>query len=287
MGAYFTHTLNNEWRTNNIQYSLIEESLLTPFTIADQRARAWREHFSWLVKSVHEPMFGEHFSLHDIYIQPRASTYVNNPRSRSSLTATCDSDGKMEVVDLHSELHRWLDEGDKEDAIKVSWVRGPGCGKSSLTRMFAMELGTTERHASESPSSLQPPDGDIETQVGVFISDQGILHDNPLERKTGPSRILLIFDGLDELAMQGREASETVQKFVYAVHKFVMSRNQSELHVQVLLSGRELVIQNLQGDFRKARQVYHVMPTIRHRMNVPHTMIRTDFLRMIYATIGG
>lgn len=261
MGAYFAYALNNEWRSNSAQYALVEQSLSTPFAAADQRARGWREHYAWLLKNVHEPMFAEHFSLYDIYVSPRAFVRIQDPSKRHETLPSSEEKAAdvMEVMDLHDELNRWISAGDKDDAIRVI-SGGPGCGKSSLTRMLAMELSVNETHVLRIPLHLYNPDGDIETQVGIFVSDQGILHDNPLDRRVGPARIILIFDGLDELAMQGREAAETVQKFVHAMHRFVMSRNQTELRVQVVLSGRELIIQNLQGDFRKPRQVYHVMP---------------------------
>ncbi|MEH2150252.1 pentapeptide repeat-containing protein [Nostoc sp.] len=74
------------------------------------------------------------------------------------------------------------------------------------------------------------------------------------------SHLLIIFDGLDELAMQGKIATETAQQFVREVEKKVTRFNRSETCLQVLISGRELVVQANISDFRQPQQILHILP---------------------------
>ena len=43
------------------------------------------------------------------------------------------------VIDLETELEKWLDKSDKHDAIRII-SGGPGSGKSSLTKIWAAKL---------------------------------------------------------------------------------------------------------------------------------------------------
>jgi uncharacterized protein YjbI with pentapeptide repeats len=71
---------------------------------------------------------------------------------------------------------------------------------------------------------------------------------------------LIIFDGLDELAMQGQVGAKIAQDFVREIQRKVERFNQRETYLQVLISGRELVIQANETDFRKDGQILHVLP---------------------------
>jgi hypothetical protein len=88
------------------------------------------------------------------------------------------------------------------------------------------------------------------------------LPSNPLDVAPGdePRRLLLIFDGLDELAMQGKLAVETAQQFVREVDRTLDKLNQMKPWLSVLISGRELVVQANATEFRKHGQLLHLLP---------------------------
>jgi uncharacterized protein YjbI with pentapeptide repeats len=88
----------------------------------------------------------------------------------------------------------------------------------------------------------------------------GILPHNPLATEQREASLLIIFDGLDELAMQGKIAEKTAQDFVREIQRKVERFNQRETCLQVLISGRELVMQANETDFRKDGQILHVLP---------------------------
>jgi len=104
------------------------------------------------------------------------------------------------------------------------------------------------------------PSDDLIDAVGKFVQMDGILSHNPLAAEHRESRLLIIFDGLDELAMQGKIAEKTAQDFVREVQRKVEWFNQRETCLQVLIGGRELVVQANETDFRKEGQILHVLP---------------------------
>jgi uncharacterized protein YjbI with pentapeptide repeats len=96
--------------------------------------------------------------------------------------------------------------------------------------------------------------------VGKFVELDRFFTFNPLETEHRGDRLLIIFDGLDELAMQGKVGAKTAQDFVREVQRKVERLNQQTVCVQVLIGGRELVVQANEVDFRKERQILHVLP---------------------------
>ena len=72
--------------------------------------------------------------------------------------------------------------------------------------------------------------------------------------------LLIILDGLDELASQGKAAAETALSFVREVEKTVDRRNQVSLKLRIVISGREVVVQDNENEFRRPRQILNLLP---------------------------
>ena len=166
------------------------------------------------------------------------------------------------VVNLESCLLNWLATGDREDMIRVV-CGGPGSGKSSFCKIFASRL-SEEKDLSVLfiPLHQFDPSGDLNTALNNFIQAdiEKNLPPNPLERQNATSRVLVIFDGLDELSMQGEVAAQVAQDFVREVQKKLLGFNQSQARVFVLLSGRDLVVQSNRTEFRREEQILHLLP---------------------------
>lgn len=261
---YFAVALHEEWGSHAKDYAVLKEKLDTPFTQANERVQAWSRYSTWLQKQVEEPLFLEAFSLKRVYVPLRA--YYNRKvegQKAEELEGRLASSQQSErvVVDLEKELETWLSKGiKKEDAIRLI-SGGPGSGKSSFAKMFAAKLAAK----GTIPVLFIPlhhfePSADLIDAVGKFVQMDGILPQNPLSAEHQESRLLIIFDGLDELAMQGKIAEKTAQDFVREVQRKVERFNQREIRLQVLISGRELVVQTNETDFRKDGQILHVLP---------------------------
>ena len=180
----------------------------------------------------------------------------------SSYDRQRDKKTERVVVELQPELTHWLNAGNKDDPLRVI-CGGPGCGKSSFCKMFAASIAEAEnRHVLFIPLHQLKSSADLVDALNRFIREDldGILPPNPLEPDSVEEKILLIFDGLDELAMQGKIAEKEALKFIEEVQRKLYRFNQNQTRVMALLSGREVVVQSNLSNFRKEGQVVYVLP---------------------------
>nr|WP_228024757.1 pentapeptide repeat-containing protein [cf. Phormidesmis sp. LEGE 11477] len=103
------------------------------------------------------------------------------------------------------------------------------------------------------------PTGDLVAAVGEFIRYDQYLKGNPLDPNDSSLRLLIIFDGLDELAMQGKVSRETAQAFVQEVKDKVSRFNFRGTRLQVIITGREVVVQE---SFPESRQIIYATPYV-------------------------
>ena len=260
---YFAAALHEEWGSRPKDYAVLQEKLDTPFTQANERLQAWLRYSTLLQKQVEEPMFGEAFSLKQVFVPLRA--YYNRKVEKQKdedLEERIGSSRQFErvVVELEAELEDWLSKAKRDDAIRLI-SGGPGSGKSSLTKMFAAKVAEKGSiRVLFIPLHHFEPSDDLIDAVGKFVKFDRILPENPLEAEHREERLLIIFDGLDELAMQGKIAEKTAQDFVVEVQRKLERFNQHKTCVQVLISGREVVVQANETAFRKEGQILYVLP---------------------------
>ncbi len=164
------------------------------------------------------------------------------------------------VLSLQEELENWLHHAKQQDAIRII-SGGPGSGKSSFARIFAASVATnTQIRVLFVPLHLIDPAKDFVDEVGRFVKDEGILPQNPLDPESPEPKLLIILDGLDELASQGKVAAEVARAFVREVERTVEKRNLQIVKLLILLSGRELTVQENESEFRHPRQILTILP---------------------------
>jgi uncharacterized protein YjbI with pentapeptide repeats len=261
--SYFVHALNEQWRTRPDEYKCLKEAFDTPFTNAGVEEQAWQSYASLLEKQVDEPMFVEAFSLRQVYVPLRAYFFERGAAEREARfdpRAVEASKAKRIVVDLQTELEAWLAGNDATDAVRII-SGGPGSGKSSFTKMLAAKLAEGgARRVLFVPLHLFELADDIEEAVKKFTRYVDPALTNPLAPEENAEPFLVIFDGLDELAMQGKIAAELAQQFVRDVLRKTDLLNIAGSRIKVLISGRELAVQSNTSDFKKPKQILHVLP---------------------------
>jgi hypothetical protein len=261
--SYFVHALNEQWRTRAEDYKCLKEAFDTPFTQAGAAEQAWQSYAALLQKQVDEPMFVEAFSLRQVYVPLRAYFFERGAAEREARfdpRAAEAQDAKRIVVELDAELETWLVGNDAADAVRII-SGGPGSGKSSFTKMLAARLAERGgRRVLFVPLHLLELSDDLEDAVKKFIRFDPALT-NPLSPEENDEPYLVIFDGLDELAMQGKVAAELAQQFVRDVRLKIDQLNYPRgSRLKVLISGRELAVQSNASDFKRPKQILHVLP---------------------------
>jgi len=261
--SYFVHALNEQWRTRAEDYKCLKEAFDTPFTKAGASEQAWQSYAALLQKQVDEPMFVEAFSLRQVYVPLRAYFFERGAAERDvrfDPRAAEANDSKRIVVELKKEVDAWLAANDAKDAVRII-SGGPGSGKSSFTKMLAARLAEANgRRVLFVPLHLLELSDDLEEAVGKFMRYVDPALTNPLAPEENAEPFLVIFDGLDELAMQGRVAAELAQQFVREVREKIDRLNYRGSRLKVLISGRELAVQSNASDFKRPKQILHVLP---------------------------
>jgi len=256
--TYFVFALNDEWRRNRELYAPVKEAIETPFTTASERESAWRWYRAKLDRLTSEPMLGEPYGLRSVFVPLRAY-YRSKPVSRLVSERSDAKDDPPTVVDLQATITNWIAAGDPNDAIRLI-TGGPGSGKSSFARILAADEAAAQRvHVIFVPLHQLDLADDLSASVADFIKTTGILSYDPLAADS-TDRLLLVFDGLDELSKQGKVGLEIAQQFVRDVERLVDQKNLKGLRLQVLITGREVTVQSQAASFKRPGQILHVLP---------------------------
>ncbi|GCL57859.1 pentapeptide repeat-containing protein [Microcystis aeruginosa] len=256
--AYFVLALQEQWKDKRDEYSLLLDEIDTPFNNAWKRERGWLHYRAWLQKQIDEPIFWETFSLKQIYV-PLRGFYEEEKKATTDTDYHREPSFKRIVIKLQEQLETWLEAAKSDDAIRLL-TGGPGSGKSSFCKVFAAQQARLEKQVLYIPLHRLSFSTDLVTAVKTFVQHDGFLPENPLEPRDQDLKLLIIFDGLDELSMQGKIAQEVAQNFVNEVRDQVKSFNQNKTRLQVLISGRDVVVQSNKNNFKKPQQIITILP---------------------------
>jgi hypothetical protein len=190
------------------------------------------------------PVFGQEttrLSLSQLYVPlrgywPKDGAATEN-RDIHSLIDTYD------VSLLDDELDKWVRSSSEDDFIRLIGG-GPGSGKSTTLRAFARRMADRQDvRPLFIPLQHIDLEGDLREAVNRYFADRtsGSFTQAPLSRtaiEDGPP-LLLIFDGLDELARPGEAANEVVNLFSTKLTNMISSlRGDGSKSIRVVVSGR-------------------------------------------------
>lgn len=195
----------------------LARALKSPAAKTADFERQWRSYRQSLINEFHvAPVFGQEdtcVSLGQLYVPLRCSWREaehteDDKASYDSLEVT--SGQIYQVRSLEKELDEWLDNDDPND-----WLRliggGPGSGKSTSAKAFAAKIANRPDIRPIFIPLQRLKDGSrLRESINKYFCDRSgcAFHSGPLERKNveGGPRLLLIFDGLDEIARPGQSA---------------------------------------------------------------------------------
>ncbi|RYZ87955.1 MAG: hypothetical protein EOP06_11800, partial [Proteobacteria bacterium] len=151
---------------------------------------------------------------------------------------------------------------------------GPGYGKSSFAKVFCEEINN-EYEESDSQQrqhalkALYIPLQRIELasgkdateQINAYLRQERFDFCDPFSLSPDES-LLLVLDGLDELAMQGSEAKRAAIKFVNEVANSMQSVNTTRFRLRCLVCGRDIMVQDVANMLQLEELVWHLVPYI-------------------------
>lgn len=258
---YFVTALHETWRAAPQDYAALTQHFNTPFTKATVEVQSWQLYKHWLHRQISDRMFEEAFGVKKVYVPLRAY-YEEKERDEERGPELAPQRDKVKriVVDLESEFRTWLH--NFKDGPAVRFISGgPGSGKSTFAKIFAAKTAAENNiPCLYIPLHLFDATDNLITAMESHIRSNRFLSGNPLAARDGKDRLLIIFDGLDELALQGKAASETANNFVDEVLRRIQEGNSQGLHRQVIITGRTIAIQSVAAKLRDAKQISHVLP---------------------------
>ncbi len=254
--SYFAVALFETWAANPSKYELLRKGASeNPFSEEQEREHAWHLYQAQLNRSLDNPVFDETFSLRSVYIPLRAGIALTK-EEQAVIVNESPYKPEFKVVRTEDWLLDWL----RESNTSVRVVSGgPGSGKSTLAKHFAVRAEEQAYKTLFIPLHLMKFDRDLVSAVSDVLSKQFPLKGyNPLETND-VEKLLVVFDGLDELSLSSGQAEQSVTRFVEEVDR--EARALTTRNVKFLLLGRTLVVQEQQvRALNKAGTILELIP---------------------------
>ena len=275
---YFVSSLHEIWISSPEIHNLLKISVDSPFLGANEQEDAWLRHKIFIERQVEEPLYGTPYTLRQLYeplygiieIESRRKVPPGAEKFRT-IRQTAQAQARVQrIVDIEKELFGWIEgQGNCQSNIRVI-SGGPGSGKSSQTRMWAIKA------ADKGFRVLYIP---IHLLIGVRSDINSVLEDytrslkfprfplDPLE--LDPSApVTVVLDGLDEIAMEGKIAATAAAEFVQWIDRFEGRLNylcaKGKPKVRFVLGGRDLVVQQCASTLSGVGQVVSLLSFLSH-----------------------
>ncbi len=281
--SYFSLALHDEWRATPDKYQRLLGALDSPFAGAARLDQDWERHRRALGNLVDQPVFEESFGLRQIYVKLRA-TWTRKPkreagRGRREIDppepAMDDRQDRFVVVDLHEEVADWLGRARTAAEAILLLSGGPGSGKSSFAKMLAKDLAEDPARWMALRVLFVPLQrfnlrGRLDEAIGEYAKDYEGFSDNPvtLTGFAAPQRrLLLIFDGLDELTKPGDLADEETRRFITELRTTLDRWNDPVCRVLALVTGRTAAVQTHRDALRLPER--QQLSVLRYLVRIP------------------
>lgn len=238
------------WADRSATFEELARVLESPAAKTADFERQWQAYRESLIGQFHiTPVFGQEetkVSLGQLYTPLRCFwREIESIDDDESRYADVEIPQKQtcHVRNLQDELDSWLDSDDEHD-----WLRliggGPGSGKSTSAKAFAARLAERDdvRPLFISLQHLRPNER-LREAINRYYADRtgSPFQVGPLERKyvEGGVRLVLIFDGLDEIARPGESADNIAKEMIEWIRD-LRSDLTGDLRVghKVLVTGR-------------------------------------------------
>ncbi len=268
----YVQELINEWNSNPEKYKKILTCLeKSPFYEFAQIENEWFRYNNRLQMLIEESLFFESFKIKDVYIQLRG--YYNIKKKEEK---TDNYKVEKHVVDVEEEILKWVNSENK-DHLKVI-CGGPGYGKSTLFKSIASKLAyENDYQIIFIPLHLFNIQGNFQDSIRQFLKNTQGIKSDPFDNK----KLLIIFDGLDEYFMNGKSFEALIQEFIGLIKSEVNLINSGpNLQMKILLSGRDIVIQKNEREFREEREIIHLLPYYVTKDELKNYVDKDNFLKI-------
>lgn len=255
----FVKNLHHIWAQTPGKYVALNKRINTPFASNELNQKCWFQYNNSLCYLAHERIFDEEFTLKQIYVELNAYYEKREPRTEDEKKTY----KKRVVVNLNEYINSWLESFDPDMSLMLV-SGGPGYGKSSYSKILVSktaeqykELGIVVMFVPLSQLNFKQT---LKDSLEDFLLYNKYKITNPLSPDSGKKRILLVFDGLDELSIPGLSSDQIANTFIKAVRDILYQINLNDTYkVQALITGRDAIIQT-KINYIKNNQILRLLP---------------------------
>lgn len=244
----FNRAIHAVWSQQPDRFAALAQALHAPGSSASAFERQWQAYRQQLIHEFTvKPVFGQEqtrVSLSQLYVPLRA-TWREKAKGRDERYQEHPPErAPRHLLRLDDMLDNWAEAGSSKD-----WLRliggGPGSGKSTTLKALAARLaGRDDIRPIYVPLQHMDLDQSLRDAVNSWLTQtvESAFRQPPLERQAvenGP-RLVLIFDGLDELSRPGEGAAQVVNLFASRLQAL---RNELGTHILALVASRTVGFQ--------------------------------------------
>lgn len=227
-----------EWLSDRSYEKLILNLNESPNSQAAQTVNRWVKYRDFLINQFAvDKIEGETFTLNDLYV-PLAAWRSENNRDKKAF-------------ELDERLQEWVNyrkdyygkSSDKELNKHIILVTGgPGYGKSTVLKHFAYQLALGGNKVVYVSLKYFFVNNDILESLSVYmrhptIGIDGFTKEDFYVKNDEDEKIILIFDGIDEISQQGAIGRQAIANLMEQIDKYGLSETNSAYWL--VLGGRD------------------------------------------------
>lgn len=249
----FLLALIDELNTNPTTYDRFVKKYSPEWRSLTNEEQEWANYHTYLAALADPDVLDLGVQLDQVYVGLRAYTVKSDQNNRSKFTL-----GKLDDF-----AEAWL--ADPADEVFVV-SGGPGAGKSAFARRFAAQVAWSgpdpwkvlyvplhrfevERNLADAVQAFARAALQSQEPVAAFTPESG-------------DRVLVVFDGLDELSQKGAAGRDAAYEFYDRIHPFLSGCNggRTPARVKAMVCGRPIAVSQTKAENRQKESVRHVLP---------------------------
>ncbi|TIH20244.1 AAA family ATPase [Marinifilum sp. JC120] len=227
----FVLSLREEWLENLDKYQRIKDAFDTPFDDAVRREERWGAYLAYVQTLPQEQVFGASFGLDKIYIPLRG--YIEQK------IETKDEPPRKQVrvaFDLIKRVEEWLLGSENQLFIKG----GPGCGKSSFSKILCAKLAARGKKVVFVPLQKFNITDNFTRAIDNFMNEQhGFFRDFEVLKDD----VVVVLDGLDEISEAGTQGQKAADDFM----RYLRNAYGDAQNFKTIVTGRTLAVESVEN----------------------------------------